>query len=498
MYDRRVHDTVLKNTLIRTLNGYQYSSTGKYLVDAYNSSPIKRKSTMAPTPPRTPVNKKAKYRTSEGQTQSEYHTADQAAHPMFGTVVTKRKAPKQSGKPKVKVPKILAKQVKQILRPNAITGTYNQLLHNGIIASSFVDRQRPFDFKQIGLGGLSTDNFSSSYEFSPEYFVDVMSKLFNGKANGTAAALTNSNMLTNSTGSMPLWPQMMLHIKDSYTTFRIKNIGDCDVNLKLWSCEPRRRGAYKWQYTTSGINPGTSADQDGTTKYSYAAGVSGTSAALYTVTETAQGTNVTTVPTPIMDWRLSAIKQKQVDGYDISTNGNAGQCLCLYSEPTDIAGFRKNWIAAKTHVVLMPGQEYDYTVQGPKNFDLKFKNCFQTTNGTDATFMNLQPFMRGVCGVMYTNMRGEKSTTGVIGSQVARWTGGLLGVMKINHCTVSMPDQIGFRVPTTGLTTNEKGNIVQLSERQPRWLKEELPVTAIALTATYTPQDIDIAGHTEL
>jgi len=96
--------------------------------------------------------------------------------------------------------------------------------------------------------------------------------------------------------------------------------------------------------------------------------------------------------------------------------------------------------------------------------------------------------------VLHTDIRAEQNAAAVVGSKCARWLGGPLAVMKRQFCSMMMPDQVGFRVPTLGAPTTQAGAIVNLSERIPRRIHEELPITPLALTAGSTPQEMSTTG----
>lgn len=520
--NRREHDRILGRSIKHALKGYEYSSWAKVAVDGYNSfakkkmAPIKRGGSSsgsghynkkvlmldAPGGPFfTPSSRRSSLpmsvyssRRGSSSTSSQRNT-DNGINITVPTI--KKNAPKKrpAGKKAVKVSKRFKAGVEAALTPKGVTGTHDAMYHHAVTISTLVDRQHPFDPKVIGLGEL-TPAQSIPYDFTPEYFVDCMSKLFFGKINGTTTALGTTAMAANDAGNYNLWPQAKLHVVNSSATYKLKNTGEQDMNIHIYLCSPKRASSYNYYLTYTGIDPYVSPDYGSHFTATFVPAVAGTVPA-------SVNWSLITDPgcqaPPLIDWYLQKIKESSIDGYNLSSNANSKSIVQLYSKPTSVSGFRKNWAVSETSIILKPGQEYDYVVPGPRNFDLDFKKLFKGDGSGTNIFQNVQTFMRGPIFTIHTDIRAEENAIGLTGTRSARWLSGLLSIMKKTHCVLKMPDQTGFRVPLGGLVAATQGIIVPLSERGvPRYIMEELPILPAVLTAGSVPQEIAVGGPTHL
>lgn len=424
-----------------------------------------------------------------------YKQSETGTNAMVPTLVRKGKRLQQSGTKKVKVSPLLKKQITAALEPKAIHGKYSQYLYNGILSTTLVDRQRVFDLKSFLPGTSAIGDQNPAYEFSPEYFLDVMSKLWAGKTNGTLAAQQVTAMDSASASNMYKWQSLKLKIVSSSANYSFKNVGKADLTLSLNLCEPKKAGAYNWAYTQSGTDPILSSNFATVRSYTYTAPVLGTSEDFYTSSTVSSGE---AVPPPVLDWYLTNFQEGSTDDYDKSVDVQAGGLTQLGAYPNMVRAFRNRWNCTQTKVIIKPGQEYDYNISGPSNYMLNFGKHLKPSAAADgaAVFNNLQPYMRYVLFTMHTDVRNEEliAAPNTLGNKAARWIGGPLTVTVKRECHLAMPDQVGFR----NNAIIAVGGPVMLGLRRPYMIREHAPVTAVALTALYGPAEVDTGGATEL
>lgn len=203
MYDRRVHDTILKNTFIRTMKGFQYATHGKYAYDAYNSF---TENNMAP------INKRRRNSGISQPLSNRRLSIDQDMFPSQGMSNVDVEYGRARGharklkpcRPKVKVSKKFKAKVDVAVAQHAAVGTSTVYLMGNIATNISQDLQTPS--QQIYYGGpaaaiTTTSGAHPAIQNAFSFFTQgavlhAASVLFNGKINDVYESNTANNFDT--------------------------------------------------------------------------------------------------------------------------------------------------------------------------------------------------------------------------------------------------------------------------------------------------------------
>jgi len=153
-----------------------------------------------------------------------------------GATRSGRRVSKTTGRKKIKVPKRLRKQVKEVLKSSSPSGYYQE---------RFYEKFTPVSVQQlvVDLGG---GNFNGEFGtadarlwfFDPARVINVASTLFNGKvpvANKTSSAVSSANLFDRS--------NIQIDVLRQWVEFNIKNNSARSIEVKLWTWELKKPGA---------------------------------------------------------------------------------------------------------------------------------------------------------------------------------------------------------------------------------------------------------------
>lgn len=393
----------------------------------------------------------------------------------------------------VKVPKLLRKQIKKVVKATVhpARGTYGYNVSGVVLACPYSGSQ--FAMDSIAGGGYRTtaaipsllaDGYvcdenliESPYSFSPEYFVHAASVLFNGKADIHSPAGTS----LYSTNTLQSLQTLTFNVKTAQTTYDIKNVSGRTITMDIYLCAPRKPGFYNWQfsYTVIGAKQYATPRSDNIGKFDYfntspsipnpgTASVAtswdtGNSAADNEVT-------VATVP-PLMSW-FQCCASEFTDGKNLS-NSSPFQ---LGLQPSQCSQWNKMWKWERTTVILEPAQSYCYKIAGPK--DMMWKS---TSHVKQKVFMNLQKYMRCPMIVLKTDLTRTDAALGVA-TRLNDVTKPVLAVERFDSCTLEVPEQAGFQYPAVTIidVSNINTKNQNLTYRRPVYYYNSVSGTTVS------------------
>lgn len=197
------------------------------------------------------------------------------------------------------------------------------------------------------LPTLGLDNQHGAFVyFSPLKILNAASILWNGKANSSNWATTTGNFSTvtsTSTGTAQVgssaFPQsgsLEIRVINSYANWRIKNINQRTVKIKIYHCVSKLK--YNDKAPLTCISDDGLFDQTGIRNEVTSGVIPGSG----------------TIPSNVA-------------------------CHPLF-EPKKLSQFNNAWKYDVTEIVLKPGEECTHTIQGPKNYTLDYSKLW--TNDT--------------------------------------------------------------------------------------------------------------------
>lgn len=363
---------------------------------------------------------------------------------MAGKRVYNKKAVKQAGKKKIKVPGKLRKAIKQVVNDAKVSGSLTNHYLGGYLTAISRQQRVATDGSSINACGLNM--------FDVTHIADAAAQLFKKKGAVNSTATLNPFTAGNFDPA-----SLQVHVKNSYSTLRYKNVTPHCIVLKLFICAPKRK----------------SCVIDSTAPAGYGK---------FNVTQVVKDS----LMTPWSFWQNS-LSIDQTNGFILPGwwNGSAtgaNSVYDFYREPTQSKSFNQGWKAEKVVYHIEPGQTVIHTVQGPKNQFVDFGKCWQGD-----VFENTQKFTRGVIAVMYNTLNAQSANNGAVppvySSVFGRYAdvvdtsdkGYGLIVERTDHYSLCMPEQTGFTLTSTVTPT-----VFDLELRRPRSktnVYDSLPIT---------------------
>lgn len=256
---------------------------------------------------------------------------------------------------------------------------------------------------------LTSGAFFSKWDFLPEYFVDAVSVLFNGK-------LATANLWQfTSAGTIGLGlpipvanvgpGALEFEVVDSWTVYRYKNNSVLSRKFMLYICEPR----FPSQTAIAGYGPTAGAV-----------------------------VNNSALVDPQTSWTNCL-----TDDTNAGLNLNNITVSALHTTPMETSAWSKYWKWGLKEFVLEPGTEYEFKLQGPAGLKIKMNDIVR--NGQYDT---IQKYSRWVLPVILPSL--ESSTGGNLFGRYGNvaLTDGIVGYEKTMYCKVKVPEQAGFVYPS--------------------------------------------------
>lgn len=320
--------------------GYIVGGTrGAFIADKMYRTYQKNKQPMAPTPkrlPSTPISVQVPKR-PRSVIASTVRRGSNASSSVFSRLASARSATrvaskgdstnvrtyaikkksqgvkKEGVKKKVKVPKKLRKQIKQVLKASD---------HYGWMLETFAFKVTPTNDGQTTFPlGQPIDN-STRLIFDPIYVAHCASVLFNGKASTSSPTLSD-------TGYFPL-KTLKVNVHKQTSVFRLRNNSARTMYIKLYEVSPKNRSN-----DTMGLNFDS-----------------------YWNKCMADEANSGGVGNP---------QKLNLSNANISV---------LYTTPYMIPSVTANYAIDQTSIILEPGKEYVYTMVG-KNTEYKYSKYYR-------------------------------------------------------------------------------------------------------------------------
>jgi len=310
---------------------------------------------------------------------------------------------KEGRKLAVKVPKLLRKQVKQILEKSDTVGWYKSIASVALL--------KPSDNLQtVSAVGRTVDTIQGVC-FDPSSVRDAASILFN-KFVGYGA-----NVVSTNPGQF-LMDTLQIKVLEQNVVHRFRNNTVRTMTLKLWDWSP------KTIQNTSGINPITFLTNELTRLTpSGAAGAT----------------------TEQSNYNVVGVKVDMI-GFN----------------PKMVPSFNQYYTLDETVVTLEAGKEYIHKLEGPNHKMYDYKKFF--SNGS--TVSNQQKFTKGTMVAFYLDLSSTDTAPITFGryTEIAAVSAFGLLVESTYYTKIAMPEQAGFVFPTAAVLL--PGNTQQLGMRK--------------------------------
>lgn len=367
------------------------------------------------------------------------------------------KVSKFSKKKRVRVSHKFVSKVHRALNSLNHHGTWKQISYGYLNTNAIPQNTQ-------GVNALyNTFGDSNNMCFHPTVFLHQVSVLWNNKADsqgvrqladvynlgintytGSSTVAAGADVTVGAQGSGAGTSQTPLNIKftvkHSYEKVRLKNNTERAVTLKLILAAPKVIGSS----TTSQVQ----------------------------LTNGAIGG--VTVNDPILAPHTMWANALQKQNYE-NINLNSALVTDLYMSPLKCPELKKHYSFEITTVLLEPGQNYEWTISGPSDFELNYDTFFR--NGI---YMDMQKFVRYPFYIAYNDL-AYGSTSGY-----GRLTGGET-IQKIvmereMYASFTMPEQVlgTHIVKAVGTITTDQANL----RRNAYFHEVYAPVDVSAGTAT--------------
>lgn len=307
----------------------------------------KRKTTMHPTPPKTPSRKRTRH--IKGLTPNPKHPMNvfrrrhqksRVTKPLNDrTAVSKRgKPPKTKQRRRVKVSKTFRNKVTKVLTGHTFHGFYSRYMADKLTFSND-------GIQAIHVG--STSGLRSAF-CAPQQIWDAFSVLWNNKTPATDQFVVTGNLNVNSGLTTSNFKGDVIKVT---RTYNLRNNTHIAMTVIFYDCVAKK------QLTTIN-NQGAEAYDE---------------------------------------WERTLISEKnQVDALTQAGPNTGGLALGAWgTSPLSLPSFKKNWKISTSFVKLEPGQEYQYKMkQGAFTFNTRYQsntNSSATQAVLQATYYNTIP-----------------------------------------------------------------------------------------------------------
>lgn len=362
---------------------------------------------------------------------------------------------------KVKVSAGLRAKIKKVIS--------NKQFANGSYTDHFIGGGFMMGSRQQVVTSSASFGQPTSWHFTIPMFLDVASQLFNGKQPGTSGSnryqLSSTNMLSPK--------NLTFDVKNSYSTYTIKNGSQHAAHVIMVVAVPKRKGScLEWGTSLSAQNQ--------------AGGILTCSDAITDAATTwTNGLAQDSVNGMILD-------SFQPDKTSLTGAGSyqPPRISDLFRMPSSCRTFNNLFKVEYVKFFLQPGQVVTHTLQGPKAIEIDMAKSY-----ANATLINIQKYSRNVSFIGY-NSPNALSTFNPTGTDLkdavpGRWAdqidnldaGFSIFVERSDHYSLSIPDQIGFTYPAT-FTGSSTQN---LDRRVSRELNHVWDVPGIPVAVTVPP-----------
>nr|QXP07703.1 MAG: putative capsid protein [Arizlama virus] len=302
---------------------------------------------------------------------------------------------------KVKVSKTFKLKVNKALQPRNLFGRFCEIQNGSYSFGVNLGNQQRVDRLCPGTG-----SDGSQMVFTPIDVLDAASILFNSKTPATIKATTSGNNTVFSSESLDPRSAIVNVVNSSYHVV-LRNNSRRTWIIQLYEASPKMK---------------QNANVDGDV---------------------------------VTQWKNTLNNEGNVDSGNpkqIAINVlNLTKETTLYSTPQNSYTLKKYWNFERHDIVLDPGQSYDHNMQGPSNVEYDFSKFWKSdSSGTANEFLNIQP---GKTRALFFTARLDlvsDSTDGEQGRWGSAYSNERLIVEEMKKFTITMPQQSGGAVTTTG------------------------------------------------
>lgn len=327
------------------------------------------------------------------------------------SVKTKSQGVKKEGiKKGVKVPKLLRKQVRQVL-----DGGYQNY---GTFMETQSEKIAPNDFGQsVRSVGYLSENIRQ--HFDPNFVLHAASVLFNGKAGKLNPVLIDTDNFNTRTTKIRVLKQSC--------SYRFKNNTARTMYLKMYSVSPKGK---------------LPTIQDDAATYWANAMLADTGNAI----------------------GISAAGKLNI---------NSATPATLYCTPYVSKAFMNNYTVDCSTVILEAGKTWNYTITGPNMKDYEFSKYWDPSSVISATdFQNQQKFIKQCFISVYYDLAG--TDTGAATRKVegiSNNTAYGLVIETTNYIKLAMPDTTGWNIQQTPVGASQNASLTNRRTR-PYYLQD--------------------------
>jgi len=309
------------------------------------------------------------------------------------------------------------KMVLQVAQKDKISGIY-ETLNYGYLNATVAN------FQSIGQAEVGFATYSK-WAFTPEYFLDAVSVLFNGKTpTSNLKAQTTAGTLGLQAGTNAL--NLKFNVRSSNEYYFLKNNTNRTATISIYLCEP------KFNSTLLASNN--------------------------SIVTGAAVTVANAIIDPETSWTNACIDTIQ-NGTSVPVGGVYQTPQTLLTKPTQYSEWKKTFNYELTEITLEPGQTYKYSMKGPEDLLIDFNKMYK--NGVLYT---LPKYCRFPMFVTRYDLIGTSivPTLRAAGGNASATGNGILYERKMS-CCVNISEQVGFTYPAAFVA----GAVQNLNLRRP-------------------------------
>lgn len=309
------------------------------------------------------------------------------------------------------------KMVLQVAQKDKISGIYETLNYGYLAATAG-------NFQSIGHTEVGFATYSK-WAFTPEFFLDALSVLFNGKTpTSNLKAQTTAGTLGLQAGTNAL--NIKFNVRSSHEYYFLKNNTNRTATISIYLCEPKFNSTLL--IANNSIVTGASVN----------------------VTNSLQD--------PELTWTQACIDTIQ-NATSIALGGVYQTPQTLLTKPTQFSEWKKSFTHELTEIVLEPGQTYKYSMKGPEDLLIDFNKMYK--NGVLYTlpkYCRYPMFVTRYDLIGTTTVNALRAAGGVNSAS----GNGILYERRMS-CCVNISEQVGFTYPAAFVA----GALQNLNLRRP-------------------------------
>lgn len=336
----------------------------------------------------------------------------------------------------VKVSRPLRAKINKVIEEKKIRGWY-QVVQYGKLQLPNSNQQSVQNCRDP----YHAENIYSS--FSVMQFLHQASVLWNGKADSAA----QNNLMINNVGTAytagPSDPNVQpgsvtkfscnakFTVINSYEKYYMKNNSERTLTTIIYVCIPKRA------------------------MMEYAVGVDNNNVS--------HGAQPQTFSDATFQWREALVQANKAGG----NLGNITQNQ-LHTYPDNLPLFNRVFKCEKISVVLEPGQDYSFNLQGPRMLDIDASKYYEKINTVQGSvLLSVQKFSRSVFFITKADLVHQGTEFGFSGrlQDTNDNSPRVISIERTIHSVLSIPESVAMKVDSSGISAVPTSNLQNLNRQ---------------------------------